>query len=70
MLLSILIIFFICWTPRVLQGFSLGFMRWSGKSPDDFALNDKEMGKLSVMLRIFSFLNSTVNVFIYYITSK
>ena len=70
MLVSILIIFIICWTPRVLMSFSLGFLWWSGTDPSDYALNGKEMSQLTAFLRIFSYINSIVNVVIYYITSK
>ena len=68
MLISILIIFIICWTPRVLMSFSLGFMRWSGVKQS--ALSDSELSHLLLFLRMFSYVNSIVNVVIYYITSK
>ena len=70
MLVSILILFIIYWTPRVLQSFSLGFMRWSGFDPASYALDENEMLDLTMVLRMLSYVNSIVNVVIYYITSK
>ena len=70
MLVSILTIFIICWTPRVLQEFSIGIMKFSGLDQSGFALEPGEMLRLGMSLRMFSYLNSIVNVFIYYITSK
>ena len=70
MLVSILIVFVICWTPRVTQNFTLGYMRFSAVNPRDFELNFDEMFRLSTSLRMFSYMNSIVNVFIYYLTSK
>ena len=70
MLVSILIIFIICWTPRVLQQFSLGILEFAGLDQHGFALNGSEMARLSISLRMFSYVNSIANVFIYYITSK
>ena len=70
MLVSILVIFVICWTPRVLQSFSLGLMWWSGTNPADFALDLNGMTQLRAFLRICSYFNSIVNVIIYYLTSK
>ena len=70
MLLSILIIFIVCWTPRVLQEFSIGIMRFAGLDGSKFALATDDMGRLAMTLRLFSYVNSIANVFIYYITSK
>ena len=67
MLVSILLIFIICWIPRVMQSFITHLVIFIGIG---FALNDKEMDQLSQSLRLFSYVNSIVNVFIYYITSK
>ena len=70
MLVSLLIIFVICWTPRVAQSFSLGIMQWAGLDPASFALNEKRMSDLTTAFRMFSYLNSVVNALIYHLTSK
>ena len=70
MLVSILIIFIICWTSRELMSFFLGFLWWSGYDKSDYALSGEEMSQLTAFLRMFSYINSIVNVVIYYITSK
>ena len=70
MLASVLIIFIICWAPRVLHNVSSGIMEFSGINPDDFALHPDDMIRLSICLRMFSYVNSIANVFIYYLASK
>ena len=70
MLMSVLIIFIICWTPRVAQSFSIELMRWAGLDPSSFALDPAEMFNLRQGFRMFSYVNSIVNIFIYYVTSK
>ena len=70
MLVSILIVFVICWIPRVLQQFSLDLILFSGLNYDDLAISRDEMIKLSNVFKMFSYVNSIVNVFIYYLTSK
>ena len=70
MLVSILVILIICWSPRVLQRFSIDIMHFAGVNPASFALNRDDMARLSDSLRLFSYVNSVVNFFIYYITSK
>ena len=70
MLISVLIVFIICWSPRVLQDVSLTAMRYTGSIHNIMVLNDKKMVQLAACLRMFSYVNSIVNVFIYYITSK
>ena len=52
------------------MSFSLGFMRWSGTDPSNYVLDNVGMARLTMLLRMFSYVNSIVNVAIYYITSK
>ena len=70
MLISVLIVFIVCWTPRVLQNFSRGLTHWSGLDPGTIALNDFDMHRLTISLRMFSYVNSIVNALIYYATSQ
>ena len=70
MLVSILIIFIVCWTPRVLQHFSIALLDFAGIDRSTFALNFHELSRLSTTLRLFSYVNSIANVFIYYFTSE
>ena len=53
-----------------MQRFSFGIKHWGGFLGDDFALDENEMFHLTVTLKMFSYINSIVNVVIYYLTSK
>ena len=70
MLVSVLIIFIICWTPRVVQNFYVGLLEWAAIDPYNLILDRYTMGQLNVAFKIVSYDNSIVNVFIYYLTSK
>ena len=70
MLIAILVVFIICWVPRVMMSFSVGLLRWSGLSDSEFALSKENMVRLRDVLKMFSYVNSIVNVVIYYITSE
>ena len=70
MLIAILVVFIICWTPRVMMSFSVGLLQWSGLPESKFALSKENVVRLRDALKMFSYVNSIVNVVIYYITSK
>ena len=52
------------------MSFSQGILNWAGFDKFSFALSPSEMAILTAFLRMFAYVNSIVNVFIYYITSK